>query len=168
MTCHSGFNLRLWQHSKRGCFSVRRLHHMKVLPQAILSYLSNLDARCVPDIGGTQACWCRGGHVLGSAIRSCVLSLLPSDSRAFHTAYAQSGRARPTASMKERVGAALSLDKFARAKVSKYDKRKVIEKQRTLKAKQISKYKKLKQRLGSAGAPLDVSKGPLPACDSCI
>ena len=59
--------------------------------------------------------------------------------------------------MKERVGAALSLDKFAQAKVSKYDKRKVIEKQRALKAKQFNKYKKLKQRLGPSGAPLDVS-----------
>lgn len=49
--------------------------------------------------------------------------------------------------MKERVGAALSLDKFASAKVSKYDKRKVIQKQMALKAKQVNKYKKLKKRL---------------------
>lgn len=59
--------------------------------------------------------------------------------------------------MKERVGAALSLDKFATAKVSKYDKRKLIEKQRALKAKQFNKYKKLKKRLEASSAPLNVS-----------
>jgi hypothetical protein len=46
---------------------------------------------------------------------------------------------------------ALSLDKFANAKVSKYDKRKAIAKQQALKAKQVNKYKKLKKRLEAEG-----------------
>lgn len=52
---------------------------------------------------------------------------------------------------KHRLGASLSLDKWASAKVSKYDKRKVIEKQKQLKAKQVNKYKKLKKRLEAEG-----------------
>jgi hypothetical protein len=50
-----------------------------------------------------------------------------------------------------KIGAALSLDKWAGAKVSKYDKRKVLEKQRQLKAKQVNKLNKLKRRLEAAG-----------------
>lgn len=56
-----------------------------------------------------------------------------------------------------KLGAALSLDKWASAKVSKYDKRKVIEKQKKLKAKQVNKLKRLKKRLEAEGrlaAPL--------------
>lgn len=50
-----------------------------------------------------------------------------------------------------KLGAALSLDRWASAKVSKYDKRKVIEKQKQLKAKQVNKYKKLKRKLEAEG-----------------
>jgi hypothetical protein len=50
-----------------------------------------------------------------------------------------------------KLGAALSLDKWASAKVSKYDKRKVIEKQKQLKAKQANKLKRLKKRLEAEG-----------------
>ncbi len=49
------------------------------------------------------------------------------------------------------VGAALSLDKFASAKVSKYDKKQLLEKQRALRAKQINKYRKLQKRLAAEG-----------------
>jgi len=57
----------------------------------------------------------------------------------------------PGGKKQHRLGAALSLDKWASAKVSKYDKRKVIEKQKQLKAKQVNKYKKLKKRLEAEG-----------------
>lgn len=60
---------------------------------------------------------------------------------------------------KRLVGAGLSLDKWATAKISKYDKRKVVEKQQQLKAKQVNKYKKLKKRLEAEGrlqAPLPI------------
>lgn len=49
------------------------------------------------------------------------------------------------------VGPGLSLDKFASAKVSKYDKRKVLEKQRALQAHKVNKFKKLKKRLEAEG-----------------
>jgi hypothetical protein len=56
---------------------------------------------------------------------------------------------------KKRVGAGLSLDKFAKAGFSSYDKRKVIQKQMALKAKQFNKYKRLKKRLEAAeGQPV--------------
>jgi hypothetical protein len=50
----------------------------------------------------------------------------------------------------KRVGAGLSLDKFAKAGFSSYDKRKVIAKQMALKSKQFNKYKRLKKRLEAA------------------
>jgi hypothetical protein len=50
-----------------------------------------------------------------------------------------------------KLGAALSLDKWATAKISKYDKRKVVEKQKQLKAKQVNKLKRLKKRLEAQG-----------------
>lgn len=57
-----------------------------------------------------------------------------------------------------RVGAGLSLDKFAAAGVSKYDKRQVIERQRKEKIIKHSKYSKLKHKLEAQGVlkPLDV------------
>lgn len=54
------------------------------------------------------------------------------------------------------VGAGLSLERFAQAKVSSYDKRAVLEREAQEKLRQRSKFKKLKrrleteQRLGSA------------------
>jgi hypothetical protein len=52
--------------------------------------------------------------------------------------------------MKPRVGAGLSLDALAKAKKSTFDKRKVIEKARELKARQLKKYRRLQKRLGLA------------------
>lgn len=49
-----------------------------------------------------------------------------------------------------RIGAGLSLDKWG-GRVSKYDKRQVLEKQKQLKAKQINKFKRLKRRLEAEG-----------------
>ena len=43
---------------------------------------------------------------------------------------------------------AISLDKFARAKTSTYDKRAVLEKRRNLEAGKVNKYRKVKERLG--------------------
>ena len=57
---------------------------------------------------------------------------------------------------KKRVGAGLSLDKFANAKKSTYDKRLVQERKRQLKVQRIGKYNRLKQRLirdGKLDAP---------------
>eukprot|EP00775_Hariotina_reticulata_P012982 gene12982-13111_t len=56
-----------------------------------------------------------------------------------------------SANQRQKIGAGLSLDKFATAKVSKYDKRKVLQKQMNLKAKQVNKYKRLKRRLEAEG-----------------
>jgi hypothetical protein len=58
----------------------------------------------------------------------------------------------------KRVGAGLSLDKFAKAGFSSYDKRKVIQKQMALKAKQFNKYQRLKKRLEAAEGQPAVSK----------
>jgi hypothetical protein len=67
-----------------------------------------------------------------------------------------------SAKHRQKIGAGLSLDKFATAKVSKYDKRKVLQKQMALKAKQVNKYKRLKRRLEAEGkyiaTPTTVSK----------
>ena len=43
---------------------------------------------------------------------------------------------------------AISLDKFARAKTSTYDKRAVLEKRRNLEAGKVNKYRKVNERLG--------------------
>ena len=43
---------------------------------------------------------------------------------------------------------AISLDKFARAKTSTYDKRAVLEKRRNLEAGKVNKYRKVRERLG--------------------
>jgi hypothetical protein len=45
---------------------------------------------------------------------------------------------------------ALSLDKFARAKHSTYDKRAVLEKARNLAAAKVNKYRKVQKRLGDS------------------
>lgn len=66
--------------------------------------------------------------------------------------------------VKRRVGDGLSLDKFAKAGFSSYDKRKVIQKQMALKAKQFNKYKRLKKRLEAAEGQLAVST---PGCCGC-
>ena len=58
---------------------------------------------------------------------------------------------KPTKKHHRSVDTALSLDKFASAKASTYDKRKAIAKQQALKAKQVNKYKKLKKRLEAEG-----------------
>jgi hypothetical protein len=50
-----------------------------------------------------------------------------------------------------KLGASLSLDKWAASRVSKYDKRRVLEKQQQLKAKQVNKFKKLRKRLEAEG-----------------
>jgi hypothetical protein len=49
-----------------------------------------------------------------------------------------------------RIGAGLSLDKWG-GRISKYDKRQVLEKQKQLKAKQVNKFKRLKRRLEAEG-----------------
>ncbi|GAB4822522.1 hypothetical protein N2152v2_009568 [Parachlorella kessleri] len=46
-----------------------------------------------------------------------------------------------------KLGAGISIEKFAKAKSSGYDKRAIQEKERALNAKKVNKYKKLKQRL---------------------
>lgn len=48
---------------------------------------------------------------------------------------------------RSKLGAGISIDKFARAKASSYDPQAKIEKQRALNAKTVNKYKKLKNRL---------------------
>ena len=45
----------------------------------------------------------------------------------------------------------LSLERFAHAKTSSYDKKKAKEKEFALNAKKVNKYRKLKQRLAKAG-----------------
>jgi hypothetical protein len=50
-----------------------------------------------------------------------------------------------------KVGAALSIDKWAASRISKYDKRRVIEQQKQRKAKQVNKLKRLKRRLDAEG-----------------
>ncbi len=47
----------------------------------------------------------------------------------------------------KKLGPGISIEKFARAKSSGYDKKAVQEKERALNAKKVNKYKKLKQRL---------------------
>ncbi|EEH51021.1 uncharacterized protein MICPUCDRAFT_54668 [Micromonas pusilla CCMP1545] len=63
----------------------------------------------------------------------------------------------PTADAAAKVGAkkrkqksALSLDAFARAKKSTYDKRVVLEKRRALAAARVNKFRKVQKRLGSS------------------
>jgi len=77
----------------------------------------------------------------------------------------------------KRAVPALSLDRFANAKVTKYDKRKVIERARALKAKRVTKYKKLQKRLEvegrlQAGIDPEVSdasvSAPRPSCMSWL
>jgi len=52
-----------------------------------------------------------------------------------------------------RVGAALSLDKFAHAKQSTYDPRINKERDRTIRSKTFSKYQKLKKKLADKIRP---------------
>eukprot|EP00877_Chromochloris_zofingiensis_P009196 jgi/Chrzof1/452/Cz01g16110.t1 len=69
---------------------------------------------------------------------------------------------------KRHVGVAISLEKFASAKKSTYDKRQVLEKQRALKAKQVNKYQKLKKRLENEGKLQQVMvPPPLPLAQPC-
>lgn len=62
------------------------------------------------------------------------------------------------------MGAGLSLERFANAKVTKYDKRKVIADQLVLKAKRFKKYKKVKQRLEKEGVSLDKAAAVRQLC----
>lgn len=65
------------------------------------------------------------------------------------------------------VGHTLSLDKFANAKVSKFNKKEKLEKQRALNAKKVNKYAKLKRRLEAAGElPARHARVPLPVSRS--
>lgn len=52
---------------------------------------------------------------------------------------------------KKQVGKGLSLERFAEAKVSKYNKKRVFEKEQEEKLRRRSKYKKLKSRLETDG-----------------
>ncbi len=52
---------------------------------------------------------------------------------------------------RRRVGAALSLEKFAKAKATKYDKRAVLEKRHLLRAKKLKKYARLRKKLEDEG-----------------
>lgn len=49
------------------------------------------------------------------------------------------------------MGPALTLDKFATAKISKYNKKEILQKQRNLNFKKVNKYVKLKNRLEVSG-----------------
>lgn len=56
-----------------------------------------------------------------------------------------------------KLGASLSLDKWASSRLSSYDKRQALQKARALKAKQVNKLKRLRKRLEAQGklqAPL--------------
>ncbi len=57
----------------------------------------------------------------------------------------------PKPKHRRHVGAGLSLDKFAEAGVSKFDKRKKLEKLQKEKLIQRSKYSKLKRKLEAQG-----------------
>ena len=52
--------------------------------------------------------------------------------------------------MKRKAGA-LSLERFAKAKQTGFDKRAKIQKELALKAKQVNKYRKLRQKLAQQG-----------------
>lgn len=52
---------------------------------------------------------------------------------------------------KKRVGAGLSLEKFARGRRSAYDRREVLEKHRQAQTQRHSKYQRLKKRLDRDG-----------------
>ena len=52
--------------------------------------------------------------------------------------------------MKQKLGG-LSLERFAKAKQSGYDKKAKKAKEQALNAKKVNKYRKLKQRLGMKG-----------------
>jgi hypothetical protein len=52
---------------------------------------------------------------------------------------------------KKQIGHGLSLEKFADAKISKYDKKKVLAKRGEEKLRRHAQYKKLKSKLKSAG-----------------
>lgn len=53
-----------------------------------------------------------------------------------------------------KVGVGLSLEKFATAKASGFDKREVIKKQRELQLRKKAKYNKLKKKLEGSGVLL--------------
>ncbi len=57
----------------------------------------------------------------------------------------------PPKEKKARVGAGLSLDKLAKSRISKYDKRAVLEKQRQLKLRRKAGYNRLKRKLEADG-----------------
>ena len=64
------------------------------------------------------------------------------------------GGGRPQQRGKHRkLGAGVSIEKFARARVSSYDPKAAREKERALNAKVVNKYKKLKQRLQGQAPP---------------
>jgi hypothetical protein len=52
-----------------------------------------------------------------------------------------------------KLGSAISLNAFAKAKKSGYDPREVKEKERALAARTVNKYKKLQRRLNADQAP---------------
>lgn len=70
--------------------------------------------------------------------------------------HAHGGGALHKKKLKPRVGAGLSLDKFARAKASGYDKRAVREAERKEAVIRHSKYQKLQRRLAREGKLLPV------------
>lgn len=51
----------------------------------------------------------------------------------------------------KRLGSALPLQKYASARVSKYNKKDVLERQQDLRVRKFSKFKKLEQRLQQKG-----------------
>jgi hypothetical protein len=66
----------------------------------------------------------------------------------------------PHKEKKARVGAGLSLDKLAKSRITKYDKRAVIEKQRQLKLRRRSEYNRLKRKLEAEGDGQQQTKYP--------
>jgi hypothetical protein len=110
------------------------LRHVSFVPQLVLLLLKALTS------------W----HCTSSAGSVCTF-------RPFST------KTLSAASMKHKLGGAIPLDKFSQAKLSRYNKREVLQKEHQRKLNKLGKYKKLLHRLETQGK---LPHSSLPARDN--